>query len=190
VKHVVDVSSGAAAQRLDYDEWGQVVADSSPGFQPFGFAGGVYDADTALTHFGYRDYDARYGVWTSKDPIRLEGGLGEYVYAENGPVEYMDTAGLRPGQRFAGDNSSQQAAIDAIRFIFPDSQRSGLEFGGIICREPSGSTFASSPVKGTAGEVMCSDAKCPVGSRPVGKYHTHPDKGIATTPAFRLVTMT
>jgi RHS repeat-associated protein len=94
VKYVVDVSSGAVAQRLDYDEWGQVVADSSPGFQPFGFAGGVYDVDTALTHFGYRDYDARYGVWTSKDPIRLAGGWGEYAYVGNDPLRHLDSVGL------------------------------------------------------------------------------------------------
>jgi RHS repeat-associated protein len=93
VKYVVDVSSGAVAQRLDYDEWGQVVADSSPGFQPFGFAGGVYDVDTALTHFGYRDYDARFGVWTSKDPIRLAGGLGEYAYVQSSPLRCLDPTG-------------------------------------------------------------------------------------------------
>jgi hypothetical protein len=27
------------------DEFGNVLADSNPGFQPFGFAGGLYDAD-------------------------------------------------------------------------------------------------------------------------------------------------
>jgi len=36
---IVDASSGAVVQRLDYDDWGQVTADSQPGFQPFGFAG-------------------------------------------------------------------------------------------------------------------------------------------------------
>ena len=40
---VVD-SSGTVAQRIDYDEFGNVLADSAPGFQPFGFAGGLRDA--------------------------------------------------------------------------------------------------------------------------------------------------
>jgi hypothetical protein len=31
------------AQRLDYDAWGNVTTDTNPGFQPFGFAGGLYD---------------------------------------------------------------------------------------------------------------------------------------------------
>jgi len=36
---VVNATSGAVAQRLDYDEFGNVTQDTSPGFQPFGFAG-------------------------------------------------------------------------------------------------------------------------------------------------------
>jgi hypothetical protein len=34
-----------------------VTADTNPGFQPFGFAGGLYDQDTKLVRFGARDYD-------------------------------------------------------------------------------------------------------------------------------------
>jgi RHS repeat-associated protein len=59
--------SGDVVQRLDYDEFGNVLADTSPGFQPFGFAGGLYDSDTALVRFGARDYDAATGRWTAKD---------------------------------------------------------------------------------------------------------------------------
>jgi hypothetical protein len=40
---VVDTASGAVVQRMDYDGFGQVLVDTSPGFQPFGFAGGLYD---------------------------------------------------------------------------------------------------------------------------------------------------
>ena len=46
-------------QRLDYDPYGVVLTDTNPGFQPFGFAGGLYDPDTGLVRFGARDYDAR-----------------------------------------------------------------------------------------------------------------------------------
>ena len=95
VKLVVNAATGAVVQRLDYDAWGNVMSDSAPGFQSFAFAGGVYDADTKLTHFGCRDYDASAGVWTSKDPIRLSGGLNQYAYAANDPIEYVDRDGLR-----------------------------------------------------------------------------------------------
>jgi hypothetical protein len=45
---IVDSQTGTIAQRLDYDEFGRVLQDSSPGFQPFGFAGGLYDRYTGL----------------------------------------------------------------------------------------------------------------------------------------------
>jgi RHS repeat-associated protein len=48
-------------QRIDYDEFGVVTNDNNAGFQPFGFAGGLYDADTKLVRFGARDYDAEAG---------------------------------------------------------------------------------------------------------------------------------
>ncbi len=54
----------SAGQRWP-DAWGQVLADSSPGFQPFGFAGGLWDRDTGLVRFGARDYDPEVGRWTS-----------------------------------------------------------------------------------------------------------------------------
>jgi len=93
---VVDASSGAVAQRVDYDELGQVTYDSNPGFQPFGFAGGLYDRDTGLVRFGARDYDSRTGRWTNKDPIRFNGGDGNvYAYVRNDPVNFIDPLGLR-----------------------------------------------------------------------------------------------
>ena len=33
---VVDSQAGEIAQQIDYDEFGQVISDSNPGFQPFG----------------------------------------------------------------------------------------------------------------------------------------------------------
>ena len=61
---------------MDHDEFGRVTLDTAPGFQPFGFAGGLYDRDTALVHFGAREYDPETGRWTTKDPIRFAAGDG------------------------------------------------------------------------------------------------------------------
>jgi RHS repeat-associated protein len=92
---VVDVATGNVAQRIDYDEFGQVLSDSSPGFQPFGFAGGLYDKDTKLVRFGARDYDAETGRWTAKDPIGFRGGnTNIYAFAENDPVNRYDPFGF------------------------------------------------------------------------------------------------
>jgi len=62
---VVNAITGAIAQRIDYDALGQMTMNTNPGFQPFGFAGGLYDADTELTRFGARDYKPTIGRWTT-----------------------------------------------------------------------------------------------------------------------------
>ncbi|KMQ52293.1 Rhs family protein [Chitinispirillum alkaliphilum] len=94
VRLVVNAQSGEVVQRIDYDEFGVVLFDSNPGFQPFGFAGGLYDELTGLVRFGARDYDAETGRWTSKDPIRFEGGDGNlYRYCGNDPVNFVDPDG-------------------------------------------------------------------------------------------------
>jgi RHS repeat-associated protein len=95
VRLVVDASTGVIAERLDYDEFGRVLGDSNPGFQPFGFAGGLYDSDTGLVRFGARDYDPQTGRWTSKDPIGFTGGSANvYAYAATDPINFLDPNGL------------------------------------------------------------------------------------------------
>ncbi|MBK9692443.1 MAG: hypothetical protein IPO73_12285 [Gemmatimonadetes bacterium] len=42
---VVNASTGQVVSWRDYDEWGRVVADSNPDFQPFGFAGAARRGD-------------------------------------------------------------------------------------------------------------------------------------------------
>ena len=91
---VIDSQSGEVAQRIEYDVWGNITEDTNPGFQPFGFAGGIYDQHTGLVRFGARDYDPVTARWTSKDPIRFAGGdanLYAYVFAD--PVNFMDSNG-------------------------------------------------------------------------------------------------
>jgi RHS repeat-associated protein len=75
VRLLVNASDGAIAQRMDYDLWGLVTLDTNPGFQPSGFAGGLYDGDTWLVRFGARDYDPSTGRWTAKDPILFNAWL-------------------------------------------------------------------------------------------------------------------
>ena len=80
---------------MDYDEYGNVVNDTNPGFQPFGFAGGIYDLHTGLVRFGARDYDAVTGRWTAKDPILFGGGQADlYAYVGGNPVNWIDLYGL------------------------------------------------------------------------------------------------
>lgn len=93
---VMNTSDGSVVQRLDYDAFGSVTLDTNPGFQPFGFAGGLLDRHTNLLRFGARDYDPEVGRWTSKDPLQFDGGeAGLYNYVHNNPVSLIDPTGLR-----------------------------------------------------------------------------------------------
>lgn len=92
---IVDVATGTIAQRMDYDEYGKVVSDTNPGFQPFGFAGGLYDTHTKLVRFGARDYDAETARWLARDPILFAGGdTNLYGYVLNDPINLTDRTGL------------------------------------------------------------------------------------------------
>lgn len=91
---VVDVGTGSVAQLTEYDEFGAVTADTNPGFQPFGFAGGLHDPDTGLVRLGWRDYDPQTGRFLAKDPLLFEGGdTNLYAYAGSDPVNRVDPDG-------------------------------------------------------------------------------------------------
>jgi RHS repeat-associated protein len=116
VRLVVDTATGTVAQWTKYDEWGVVTADSGAGFQPFGFAGGITDLSTGLTRFGFRDYDAKTGRWTAKDPVGFGGGLTDlYNYVGNDPVNLLDPSG-----RWWFSPTEGQNAFDFYKSIIDD----------------------------------------------------------------------
>ncbi|MEL7370058.1 MAG: RHS repeat-associated core domain-containing protein [Myxococcota bacterium] len=151
VRLVVDAATGAVAQRIDYDTFGRVTQDTNPGFQPFGFAGGLYDPDTGLVHFGARDYDARVGRWTSKDPLRFGGGdTNLYAYVGNDPVNYIDPTGRCRG---GWDRISAyfRGLFQTLRGKDSDGVKDGIkdELRGI------GRLQATDFVRGTRSEWTC-----------------------------------
>ena len=109
VRLVIDVATGAVAERIDYDEFGIVTfeqeydgngalmsLDPVTRLQPFGFAGGLRDPQTRIVRFGVRDYDAQTARWTAGDPVGFGGGgdsnLAAYVFED--PVNATDATGL------------------------------------------------------------------------------------------------
>jgi RHS repeat-associated protein len=89
-----DTAAGDVAEQLDYDSFGNITSDSNPGFQPFGFAGGLYDRDTGLLHLGAREYDPKTGRFTTRDPLGFGGGDANlYGYVLDDPVNAVDPSG-------------------------------------------------------------------------------------------------
>jgi RHS repeat-associated protein len=94
VRLIVDASTGEIVQRMSYDPWGVVSENSNPGFQPFGFGGGLYDEQTGLVRFGARDYDAQAGRWTAKDPAGIIASeFNAFAYVGNDPINSIDPTG-------------------------------------------------------------------------------------------------
>ncbi len=83
-------------KEIVYDTFGNIISDNNETLKvPFGFAGGLYDRDTKLIHFGFREYDPFIGRWTAKDPILFAGGDSNlYGYVLGDPVGRIDPEGL------------------------------------------------------------------------------------------------
>lgn len=169
VRLVQDLDDGSIVQRIDYDEFGNLVLDTNPGFQPFAFAGGIYDQDTKLTLFGARNYDAETGRWISKDPILFNGKQGNlYVYVNNDPVNYLDPNGLEfsagPILSGAATGFAEGAIVGGI-IGFPEGGigaipgaiiggLSGTVSGALIGGKAFGDSVASKAAAGAIGGVI------------------------------------
>ena len=117
---VVNIATDTVVQEMDYDAFGKVTQDTNPGFQPFGFAGGLYDPDTGLVRIGARDYDAETGRWEAKDPILFKGAAANlYSYLLNNPENLKDSFGL-------SDSGVVQITI------VDQGGRNGTTYGGTV----------------------------------------------------------
>jgi RHS repeat-associated protein len=146
---VVNSSTGEVAQRIDYDAFGRVLQDTNPGFQPFGFAGGLVDPDTGLVRMGARDYDPVAGRFTSKDPILFAGGDANlYGYVLMDPVNDLDPDGLKKKLSFGERASNFFAGFgDTISFGLTSWVREKLGIDGGV--DPCSPQYQDGQLAGT-----------------------------------------
>lgn len=94
VRYVVDPVNTLIMQELEYDEFGNMMKNTNPDFQPITYTGGLYDKHTKFVKLGARDYDSTIGRWTTPDPIGFNGGdTNLYAYVGGNPMSYVDPSG-------------------------------------------------------------------------------------------------
>jgi len=101
VSALVD-ADGRIVEQYRYDAWGRVTVYDDAGNPIMAsqynnrhlFQGREYSWSTGLYNFRARWYDPITGRWLSKDPIGISGGLNQYAFANNNPVNFRDPFGL------------------------------------------------------------------------------------------------
>ncbi|MBK7351991.1 MAG: RHS repeat-associated core domain-containing protein [Gemmatimonadetes bacterium] len=150
VELVVNVTTGQVVSWRDYDEWGRVVADSNPDFQPFWFAGGLYDVSSGLVQYGERDYDPGIGRWTAKDRIGFRGGDPNlYQYANSDPIALSDPTGQLVWFAAPVMGFLIGGGVDlAMQLLSNGGDFSCIDWGGVGLSAGLGAVFASTGPSG------------------------------------------
>ena len=105
VTQLVNAADGSIAAHYEYDPFGNFTAKSGPyaDANPFRFSTKYFDADTGQYDFGLRDYSAKLGRWTSRDPIGEQGGANLYVFVDDDPINEVDPYGMRSRRKRSPD---------------------------------------------------------------------------------------
>jgi len=106
--HSLADETGVIVESYRYDAWGRVLGvydsnnqqlDNSQLGNRYLFQGREYSWQSGLYYFRARWYDPITGRWLSNDPIGISGGLNQYVFCGNNPVNCVDPFGLIPPVR-------------------------------------------------------------------------------------------
>jgi RHS repeat-associated protein len=83
-------NAGTVAEHVVFDSFGN--ADSLM-LSRYGFTGREYDAETKLSYYRSRYYEAANGRFINEDSFGLSGGVNQFVYASNSPTGRIDPPG-------------------------------------------------------------------------------------------------
>ena len=118
---VVNAGTGEITQRIAHDPWGAVVEDSNPGFQPFGFLGGLRDPATGLVRIDGRDFESDTARCLARDPRLFDGG-GTNLYAlssDAGATSQLFFDGVAPHRGLIHDRCGRTVGAGAMSLFVP-----------------------------------------------------------------------
>ncbi|WP_302179806.1 RHS repeat domain-containing protein, partial [Xanthomonas fragariae] len=138
-------AAGNVVQRYEYDPYGATTQSSTAYTNPYQYTGREKDL-SGLYYYRARYYRPQWGRFISEDPIKLAGGVNEYIYVEDSPLQYNDPLGLWKvtisifdffgGALFFGKDENSGGFIGI---------RAGVGIGGGISFEPLGNASGSNP---------------------------------------------
>ncbi len=98
---------GNIVARYSYDPWGTMLSATGPlASQPFRYGSYYYDSESQMYYLGARYYRPDISRFISPDPASASpskpSSFNAYIYANNNPQKYIDSAGTNPVSWFGG----------------------------------------------------------------------------------------
>jgi RHS repeat-associated protein len=128
---VID-STGVLKSRYGYTPFGTLEDSLETVTNPIRYAGREYDAETRLYYFRARYYDPQLARFVSEDPAGLDGGINQYAYVGNDPVNNTDPSGLVGHSGLGDEDDTCHPYIDGVCGMFKSGPNT-LGFAGSGC---------------------------------------------------------
>ncbi|OKP23020.1 RHS repeat domain-containing protein [Serratia fonticola] len=138
--HSLTDNQGNTVWRGQYSAYGQLTEEWTPPDardehpqpkvnNPLRFQGQYEDTESGLYYNLNRYYDPGVGRYLTADPVKLDGGLNQYGYVDNNPVNWVDPLGLKglPGfdNQATGNRSPEPEIIRPQENIYIPRDQNG-----------------------------------------------------------------
>lgn len=103
-------STDTTVRSQRFDAWGNKLASSGAAIPQYSYTGREPD-ETGIVYYRARYYNPATARFVSRDPIGLAGGINQYAYVDNNPVNFTDPSGLLLYVSREGNNVNLQFTV-------------------------------------------------------------------------------